>query len=97
VTFSVVSSSLGEQPLDVTIDLSLDERTDDPTLPEPPIGQWTSGAIQVEVPDGSRVRAEPIPGNPGTLRIRIGDDSFERAWDDGFQVECHASDNFGCG
>ena len=96
ITFSVTASSVGEQTLDVTIDLAVDDSNDDLSipLPEPAIGQWRSGGIQVDAPDGSSIRVEPITDDPNMVRFQVGDDSFERASDDGFQVECFG--NFGC-
>ena len=93
ITFSVTASSIGEQTLDVTIDLVVDDSNDDLSipLPEPPIGQWQSGGIQVDAPDGSSIRVEPITDDPNMVRFQVGDDSFERASDDGFQVECSGS------
>ncbi len=96
ITFSATSASLGAEALTVTIDLALDESSDGLTLPELPIGQWASGGIRVDAPDGSSINAEPVADDPAMLRIEVDGETFERPWSDGFQVECIGLNTFGC-
>lgn len=88
IAFEVSTPATAGQMLSVDIDLDYDQSGVAEPIIEQLIGQWQSGRILVEAADGSRIRAEPIPDDPTTLRIVVGGVTFERPWAEGYQINC---------